>query len=300
MDRVTPGPAGDFLLHLSHGGVLGFREYGDPRGEPVVYFHGWPSSSSQGVFLHRIGQERGLRVVSVDRPGLGSSTRIPDRNFLHVPPLVEELADALHLDRYYVLGVSGGGPYALACAWALPHRVRRAAVCCGAPPLDSDEARRRFLFVYRGLLTLQERSPRLLSALLAPAVMVARIRPPWPVIKLMFRVLGKRDCEAMSDHEHFELLYPAYRDAMRSGSRAVYEDGRCYSQPWPFDPGEIRVPVRFWHGNLDTNFHYSLAEKLAARIPGAVIHLREEGHYSLPIFHTEEIVSDLLTDRAAP
>jgi pimeloyl-ACP methyl ester carboxylesterase len=154
--------------------------------------------------------------------------------------------------------------------------------------------------VYRALLAVQERSPGLLKAMLAPVVLAARIRPPWPVLKLMFRVLGPRDCAALSQREKFELLYPAYRDAMKSGWRAVYEDGRCYSQPWPFDPGEIRVPVRLWHGAFDKNFHHSLAEKLAARIPGAVFHLREEGHYSLPIFHTEEIIADLLENKAAP
>jgi pimeloyl-ACP methyl ester carboxylesterase len=299
-DRITQGSNGDRVLHLTNGAGLGYREYGDPAGQPLIYFHGWPSSSAQGALLHDIALRRRLRVLSVDRPGLGASSPIPDRNFLHVPPLVEELAEALELGKFRVLGVSGGGPYALACAWALPHRVRRAVVCCGAPPLDSEEARRRFFVVYRALLSAQERSPRLLRAILVPVVMAARIRPPWPVLRLLLRVLGPRDREALGDRERFETVYAGYRNAMLAGAQAVYEDGKCYARPWPFDPGEIRIPVSIWHGTRDANFHHSLAERLAARIPGAVLHLREEGHYSLPILCMEEIVSDVLEDKACP
>ena len=299
MSRITQGGAGDKVLRLADGGTLGFREYGDPHGAPLIFLHGWPSSSAQGIFLHHIGEARGLRVLSLDRPGLGNSTRIPSRNFLHVPPLVEELAEALELGACYVMGVSGGGPYALACAWALPHRVRKAVVCCGAPPLDSAEARQRFWLVYRALLAVQDRWPGALRALLAPALLAARVRPPWALVRLLLMATGRRDREALGERARFDLVYPAFRDAMRAGSGAVHEDGCCYAQPWPFDPAEIQVPVRVWHGTLDTNFHHSLAERLAARIPGAVFYLREEGHYSLPVFRAEEIIADLLEDKAA-
>ena len=107
-----------------------------------------------------------------------------------------------------------------------------------------------------------------------------------------------RDRLFLSDRGRFADFYPSFRDAARSGHRAVYDDGRCYALPWGFDVGEIRVPVSLWHGSQDTNFHYSLAEKLAARIPGATFHLREEGHYSLAFFSAGEIIDDLLLSRA--
>ena len=141
MSAVECGSTGERRLKLAGGGTLGFREYGDPDGAPLIFLHGWPSSSGQGIFLDGIGKARGLRVLSLDRPGFGASSFMPDRGFLHLPPLVEELAEALGLGKCYVLGVSGGGPYALACAYALPHRVRQAVVCGGAPPLGSEGAR---------------------------------------------------------------------------------------------------------------------------------------------------------------
>lgn len=285
------------MLELAGGGTLGFREYGARDGSPLIFLHGWPGSSAQGIFLDSIGLERGVRVISVDRPGFGSSSRIPERNFLHLPPLLDELADALALGRVDVLGMSGGGPYALACAWALPHRVRAASVCCGAPPLDSPEARRRFWLAYRALLAVHDRFPRFVQWMLAPAALAGRIRPPWPLMRLASLVMGPRDRKFLQDRTLFDKFFISFRDAMRAGHRALYDDARCYAQPWPFDVAEIRVPVRIWHGTQDTNFHHSLAERLASRIPGAVFHLREEGHYSLPAFCTEEIIGDLLAGR---
>lgn len=280
-------------LRLPHGGTLGWREYGDPQGEPVVFLHGWPSSSAQGIFLEETGRQRGMRVLAVDRPGLGGSSRIPDRGFLHLPPLVDELADSLGIGKFRVLGVSGGGPYALACAWALPHRILQTTICCGAPPLDSAEARRRFWLPYRAMLAVQDRWPLALQALLAPATLAARVRPPWPVMRLLLLATTPRDREALARRDRFDLFYPSFRDAMRSGWRGIYEDGRSYAQPWPFDPAEIQVPVSLWHGTMDKNFHHSLAERLASRIPGATFHLREEGHYSLPFFCMEELVAGM-------
>lgn len=300
MATITTGASGDSILHLTGGGTLGFREYGVKNGTPLVFFHGWPGSSRQGVFLHEVGQAHGLRVLAVDRPGFGNSSRIPKRSFLDVPPLVEELVQTLHLGPWDVLGVSGGGPYALACAWAFPDRVRAAVVCCGVPPLDSPDARRKFSVIYRGLLALDDRFPAGLQAMLAPASLMARIRPPWPLMRLLALATGPRDRLFLADRACFDKFYPSFLDAMRSGHRSIYDDGHCYARPWPFDVSEIRVPVRFWHGTQDTNFHYTLAERLASRIPGAVFHLRDEGHYSLPAFRTEEIISDLLTCKAAP
>lgn len=297
--RIKAFEDGSRVLSLVGGGLLSFREYGDPGGRPLVFFHGWPGSSGQGVFMHAAALAAGYRVISVDRPGMGRSSRIPGRHFLHIPPLVAELAGELRLEGIDVVGVSGGGPYALACAWAMPHLVNAVAVCCGAPPLDTPEARRRFSMIYRGMLSLNDRCPVMLQALLAPVTLAARIRPPMAFLKVLTLALGPRDRLALNDRTRFAEFFPSFLGAMRSGHRAVFEDGQCYSQPWPFEVSEIRVPVRVWHGTQDTNFHYSLAERLASRIPGAVFRLREEGHYSLPAFCVEEILSDLQSCRVA-
>lgn len=286
------------VMPLCGGVSVSYREYGHPQGDPLLFVHGWPGCSAQAQSLHGPAGERNLRVISVDRPGMGRTSRMGESGFLHLPPLLDELMERLGCRDWYVMGVSGGGPYALAAAWALPYRVRAALVCCGAPPLENAEARRRFSPAYRALLGINDVAPSVLRWMLVPVVWAARIRPPWPVMKLLCSVLGKRDRMALGERGRFDLFYPSFAGAMKAGAGAVYRDGQPYTQPWPFAVDEIRVPVRVWHGSQDTNFHHSLAQKLAARIPGAVFHLREEGHYSLPAFRAEEMLDDLMACRA--
>ena len=94
------------------------RQYGDPEGNLVFYFHGWPGSRCEPRLLHSVCAELQLRLVAPDRPGLGLSDFQRGRKLLDWPKDVCELADRFGVFRFTVLGVSGGGPYALACAAA--------------------------------------------------------------------------------------------------------------------------------------------------------------------------------------
>ena len=124
----------DEQVRLPDGRRLGFGDYGDPAGDPVLFFHGWPSSRYQGKLLHDLAAQRGLRVIAPDRPGVGLSDPLPGRGFASWPGDVAGLADALGIGRFKIYGISGGGPYTLATSAALPERVIAAAVDCGAPP----------------------------------------------------------------------------------------------------------------------------------------------------------------------
>lgn len=278
---------------LTSGGVLAWHEYGDPGGKPLVMLHGWPSSGLQGIFLHEYGLRHGVRVIAPSRPGIGGSTPQAERSLLDWPPLVAELADGLGIREFHLIGVSGGGPYALACAWALGCRVRHTAVVCGAPPLASAEARRRFAPVYQGLLAVNDHSPALLRAFLTVVAWFARWPLPFPLFRLATLILPKRDREVLHDRSRFPLFFPPFALAMKSGGSAVFADGRSYSRPWGFDPAEIRTPVSVWHGRHDNNFHWELARNLAESIPGASFHLAEEGHYSIPVMQLEPILAEV-------
>src|SRR5581483_781680 len=101
---------------------------------PLFYFHGHPGSRLEGRFAHRIAAENGLRVIALDRPGYGHSDFQVGRALTDWPADVVEAADLLHVGRFRVVGASGGGPYALACARLLPERVIQAAVVSGVGP----------------------------------------------------------------------------------------------------------------------------------------------------------------------
>ena len=125
----TPA-APSFTVRLLDGRVIAIEEYGDPGGPTVLYFHGWPASRLEAGLIPDLP----VRVLALDRPGYGRSSPHPGRTLLDWPRDVADVADRLGLERFHVVGLSGGAPYAVACAYALPHRVRGVALVCPVPP----------------------------------------------------------------------------------------------------------------------------------------------------------------------
>ncbi|MCJ1308648.1 hypothetical protein MMC25_002301 [Agyrium rufum] len=124
-------------ITLPNGRTLGYAEYGDPKGTPILYFHGFPESRIGAYPLHEMALRRNIRLLSIDRPSFGLSTPDPKRRIVDWPKDVEAFASQLSLSHYAVMGVSGGGPYALACAALLPNKTLTAVgVVAGAPLWD--------------------------------------------------------------------------------------------------------------------------------------------------------------------
>jgi pimeloyl-ACP methyl ester carboxylesterase len=290
-------PPRDFTLPT--GQRVSWREYGVTTGKPIFFNNGWPGCSEQAVYLHELAVRHGLRIISPDRPGFGRATSQPGRGLLDWPPLIAAIADHLDIDRFSILGISGGGPYSLATAWALGSRVQAVCICCGAVPTHTSEARQGLLRAYRFMLALNDIAPWSLPGLLRAAAMTARLPLPHPLLKLLFPLLlPKPDSQALSNRHIFELFLPSYQGAVRAGGGALYEDAHPYTQPWPFAVEEITTPVRMWHGTQDANFHITQARLLADRLPNVAFHERNEGHYSLPFNCAEEMVLDLLASSA--
>lgn len=281
----------DEQLRLPDGRRIGFAEYGDPAGKPVIYFHGWPSSRYQAKLIHEFAAERGLRIVAPDRPGVGLSDPMPGRGFAGLPPDVAGLADALGIGRFRLYGVSGGGPYALATAAALPDRVIATAVVCGAPPLGNPADRANLHWTYRGLIALKQlRRAATPAAIAASRWMIARGIDHAPMT-WMLRSIAPADRAAIADAGCWESVTRSYLEAVRHGADRVIDQGERYLDPWDFSPEEIRVPVAFWHGLADKNLPCEVARQLAARIPGAEGHWEpDEGHYSLPLRYRETVL----------
>src|SRR5579862_2733685 len=147
---------------------IAYEEYGAPDGEPVIFCHGWPGSRLQAGLAHEAARELGLRIISPDRPGIARSQFQPGRSLLDWPPLVAELAQSLGITRYRLFGISGGGPYALATAWANRDAVKAAAIASGAVPLAGRTSKELF-FVYGWMLEINRRSPAMVRLMLRMA-----------------------------------------------------------------------------------------------------------------------------------
>src|SRR5436190_9509859 len=283
------------ILRLETGAHIAFNEYGDPSGAPVFFCHGWPSSRTMAELTDQAASELGLRIISPDRPGIRDSNFQPNRTLLDWPPLLRELAAHLQIDKFKILAISGGAPYAYVAAWMIPERVEAVAVVSGAPPIAELRERSALLTLYRQLLALRGKRPGLLRLLFHVARPFASMKLPVRVHPLLLKTLQPCDANVLRDSKSFEACFESARQAWRSSATGVMIDAEIYAKPWGFPLEEVRAPVRLWHGEKDRTFSFRLAEQIATRLPNCEFHLVEgAGHYSLPIRHTHEILADLI------
>jgi pimeloyl-ACP methyl ester carboxylesterase len=244
---------------------------------------------------HDAARDLGLRIISPDRPGIRDSTFQRERQLIDWPSLLSALADQLEIERFRILAISGGAPYAYASGWMMPERVERIAVVSGAPPLDELKERDGLLPIHRRMLGLRESRPGLLKALFHVARPFVAIRVPIRLRPLLLRFLQPCDANVLRESRAFEVCFESARQAWRSSASGLMVDAEIYANPWGFPLEEVRVPVALWHGTKDRTFAPRLAEHVAARLPDCEFHLIEgAGHYSLPIRSIHEILSDLL------
>ncbi len=276
------------------GRQVAYDEYGDPTGRPVIFCHGWPSSRSMARITADAAIELGLRIISPDRPGISGSAFQENRTLLDWPVVLQALADHLGLEKFHVLGVSGGAPYAYATAWAMPDRVIAVAVASGAPPIAALPDHSGLLQLHRWLLALHARQPKLVRGFFHLARPFASMRSPVRLRPLLLRLLQPCDADVLRDTVAFEACFESSRQAWRTSAAGVMADAEIYAQPWGFPLEELRTPVHLWHGTKDRTFAFRLAQDLAAQLPNGRLRLIENaGHYSLPIRHMRAILSHL-------
>jgi pimeloyl-ACP methyl ester carboxylesterase len=281
-------------LALADGRRLAWAEYGDPNGRPVVFCHGSPGSRLPFVPRQdEIASERGVRLLAVERPGFGASTRHRARTLTGWADDVRALADHLALERFAVVGFSGGGPHALACAARLGDRLTRAiAVGCGAPwwevpALAAQMDRRRRLLRFFAM-----RAPWLLRLILA--TLPNPRRRPEALMRAMLAGLPKPDQEILDRPEVFALAAPYNAAGVLDGFAGLCDELRVLGRPWGFALAEIAVPVLLWHGSVDAAAPLPMAEYLAATIPGAELRVVAGAGHLIAIDRWGEILASAI------
>lgn len=286
------------LIQLPDGAVVAYEEYGDPNGVPVIFCHGWPSSRSMARLTDEPARELGIRIVSLDRPGICGSSFQPNRKLSDWPRLLEQVVEHLDLREFRVLAISGGAPYAYATAVAMPERVRAIAIACGAPPIAEITDGEGLLPLYCWMLALYRNRPGLLRRCFHLVQPFLSVRPPVRFRPLLLKMLLLRPCDAESlrDAAAFEAIFESQRLAWRASAEGVMADAEIHARPWGFAIEDVRVPVRLWHGKQDRAFSVQLAEQIANRLPNCKSRfVNDAGHYSLPIRHMREILEDLVS-----
>lgn len=258
---------------LADGRVLGFAEFGSLKDDatPLFVFHGLPGSRLETGSFHRAGCEVNVRVIGIDRPGLGLSSPYPNRQLLDWPADIRALARHLCLSKYYILGVSAGGPYALACAYQLSEdELLGVGVVSGIGPWHFGTS--GVSFEPRMLLNAMAYAPWLARFMLDTMFVGPAQSPDPSKLRVMIEGAAKRvkpsDKGFCEQPEVVEVLSASLRESFRHGADGTVDDGRIITSAWGFDLDQIRAKkLLFWYGTADCNTPVRMGRYMAERVP---------------------------------
>ena len=280
-------------VKLSDGRSLSFARFGDPSGKPVFYFHGFPGSRLEPQSNHDAFLKAGIQLLALDRPGIGHSTRKNKRKLLDWPDDVVEVAKILKLEKFSILGVSGGGPYALACARAIPGYLNKVTVACGLGPIDAPNATSGMMLSNRVLFRYGKFFPPVLH--LSTFLMVRQLSSkPAKGLKKFVEGLPEPDRLVLSKTDAQDFVAASAVEGVRQGSGPLLEEIGIYSRSWGFKLEDLNVPVSLFQGEVDIDVPASMARHQASLIPDCEINLYpDDGHFSLLVNHIDEIIASL-------
>ena len=282
---------------ISSGRRLGYAEYGVSTGKPVFSFHGRDGSRLEAVFgKEKIASDLGIKLICPDRPGMGLSEYQNNRSILDWPSDVLELASHLDLDKFAVLGGSGGAPYALACAYKIPEHLTGCAVVSGLGPYEISKNKldrrnkslffiaRHFSWTYQPLLWL---------------MMARKMKDEkwWEKnYQKLYPLLPEPDQKMISETIVKERMTNKTIEAFRQGSKGTAHDFKLYARPWGFKLTEIsdKIKVKIFHGELDGTVPISIAQTISEQIQNCETKFYpNEAHLSVFINNFEEIIQSL-------
>lgn len=285
----------DQQIKLTDEHTLGYAEYGDPQGKPILYFHGMPSSRMEGNLpvIDEIATRLGARILILERPGVGLSDFWPYK-IIDWPDTVVEFADRLNLTRFSIMGLSSGGKYVAACAWKIPHRLESACIVSGNAPVEIPEVINSMTGQDRQLYWFARYTNGLLRFLLDRIARNTRIKPE--SILGLFSDLSAPDKVALERDEIMKLLQDMITGAFQSGTKGVAWDWKLEALPWGFSVSDISMPVILWHGEEDMLVPVAHGRYLSRTLPNCHAHfVPAEGHISLIVNHFNEILDEVIS-----
>lgn len=277
----------DASIKLQDGRALGYAEYGDANGKPILFFHGWPGSRLFLRSLDSLTASCGARVIAPERPGFGLSDFQPSRKITDWVKDVTQLADFLQLDKFAIAGHSGGGPYVAACAALMPERLTVAALIGSFAPLDAPNAMDGMMPANRNMFNLARRLPFLHRIMITMMISGGAER----FLQGMLSSLPDVDKNVLASSEKSA---DDIAQAFRNGVRGPVWDQYILARSWGFDLKSIKMKTYLWQGDQDVMVPYAMGQYFASAIPDCRANFcKGEGH--MLIFpRWQEILSVLM------
>lgn len=273
---------------LKDGRQLGYAEYGDPQGKPILYFHGFPGSRLEPSHLQNIALSNHYRLIGIDRPGMGLSSTNQKHSILSWVDDVETFADHLGLKKFSIIGQSGGAPFVAACAYKIPNRINGAAIVSGIAPFEIPEATSSLAsgqrFVNKAITVM----PWIATGMMKLTLMM--YKRPW-MLKHVLKQMSEVDRLAFHSVGSNEIINAVLLEPFRNGVSGAAQEFQLFPMPWGFDIANIKCPTTIWQGDLDKQVPAMHAKLYAKLIPNSKLtFFQQEGHVSLLINHGEQIL----------
>ncbi|CAM1373066.1 alpha/beta fold hydrolase [Tenacibaculum xiamenense] len=273
---------------------LGFAEYGESNGFPIVYCHGSQSSRLEMHYDLSFAFKNNLRIITIDRPGHGISDFNSNGTILSFARDTKQLLDYLRIDKFSVAGMSAGSPFSLGIAYLFSKNIHKTTIINGFAPYTK-ESKKYLSKEVKLMLNFAKLFPLLLKwSLKLQAKQVAN--NPKKSLQHFFKIMSEPDQKILKNTAVIKVIEDMYKEAFRNGSKGVaYEITNILVKDWGFRLNEIQVPTIFWCGEKDNNTPYNWAKLMADRINEATLKkYPDEGHLLL-FNHAEEIFIDLST-----
>ena len=289
-------PALEGSVAVRDGRRLSFAEYGSPRGSAIVWMHGTPGARRQIPFEARAyAEQHGLRIIGIDRPGIGSSTPHLYPQLLDWAGDLELLLDALAVDTVRLVGLSGGGPYVLAAGAALGERVQGIAVLGGvAPVLGPDAAAGGVIQLAKWLSPLLRAGRVPLGVALTQLIRLAR-PVAGPGLDLYAAVQPPGDKNLLGRPEFKAMFLDDLLNGSRFQTSAPIHDLILFTREWGFALADVRVPVRWWHGDDDHIVPFQYCAHAVDRLPDAAMTVIDGESHLWGLGIAEEVLSTVMS-----
>jgi len=285
-------------LTLKDERVLGYAESADPKGTPLFLFHGLNSSRLEVIIADEAMRRAGIRCIGIDRPGMGLSTFQKDRTVLGFTEDVEALADHLGIEKFFVMAVSAGTPYALACIHKIPHRIISCGIISGVAPVFTFGVK-EMSKGSRFFILLAQRTPWLIKYLfwfLHGRISHDTAKEDLFLEGIMF-ALDEVDKNLIKIPSAKRALVETFREGYRQSSKGVAYDGiLAFGKPWGFELEEITfTPIRLWHGEKDKGIPLPMVKSMAENLVDSRLKTYpKEGHLSIIFNQLDEILDEFL------
>lgn len=279
-------------INLSQGRIVSYRVYGDQYGLPFFYFHGFPGSGLDVAIFNgdAIAKQHGIKLIAVDRPGYGDSDFQKERVIMDWPNDISEIADTFGIDRFSIIGYSGGGPYALACAYSIPDRLNKVCIISSMTPINAPDAK-------KGKSMLIPKQSDFLKRILLKGMNKMAINQPEKLFKNMYKSMLEADKKILAE-ENTRIAYKnTLIESMQNGYQGAKLDANLYADKWGFDLCNVRKHVYLFHGEKDLMVVNKSIKNIAGKLPDCQsVFYPDEGHISLIFNHFDEILTLLIKD----